>query len=308
MKYLGSLLLFGIVLSSCVERSVPIKFYKSGTLEVALNWADGIAPVGSRLLIYKADGTFHKEVVNAGAEQTFTCELAGGNYRVIAHNTDVLNAGFSATDKHSTAAVLAGSDKMPEEGSELVAPGNVYGVGYHDEAEMVTIVSGEKSSVTVSPRRLTHEVRFVFRIIGLEEVTELKGQLIGVSPGLLLGSGKSLPISCFQTFVGTPFTPSKAATEITYETKIEFFDLTSPKEDEKEVNKLAMSITSGNGKVYSLTANITSVIQEIIFENGGVLPIEIPLELNIEVDQKTDNITVKVTPWDNSGTGGGTPK
>lgn len=308
IKYVYPLILCAVVFLSCVKRTLEERDKSTvGFFELTLNWEGGISPSGTRLLIYKEDGIFHEELTVNETNAYLLCELEEGNYLIVIHNTDVTNASFSTIDEHTTAMVIAGTGTIPQEGSELVSPGNVYGVGQPDEVDIVSVVAGETTTVTATLKRLTREVKFHFSVTGLDAVAKLNGRLVGVSPGLFLSSGAALPIACCQPFVGNRLIPTKSNEEVIYEVNIELFDLIMPKVGDTDINKIDVIITDGNDKKYMLTSDITSTIREIIFENGGELPIEISLEVVITVYPDTDKITAVVIPWDNSGTGGGNP-
>lgn len=309
---LCSILLCAVVFSSCVKRDLEYRLSAQiGTLELTLNWPDGVSPLGARLLVYTQDGALHKDTTLSGVLGSVVFPLAQGDYRIIVHNTDHSNIGFASVESHSTALALAGLGEIPKPGSELVAPGNIYGTGEFDQGvKTVAIRSGETSTISSTPVRLTHEVKFLFKVTGLDEITALNGRLLGVSPGVILSTGESLKVTCAQQFVGTPFAVRSraAANEIQYKTTMEFFDILTHDGELEHTNQLEVAITDGTEKTYSLTTDIATIIQDIILENGGTLPIEIPLELKIEIDPITHNITATVTTWDDSGSGEGNPR
>lgn len=314
IKYFCLLLICGINFSGCVKRELDYRqsAAETGILELTVNWSDGVAPAGTRLMIYQQTGEFHKEITIGAGEKTFSCELEAGTYKIMTHNTDHENIGFSNMDNHSSATAIVGSDVMPESGTVIAAPHNMYNIGLHDQGEVATITAGQTTSLSATPVRLTHEVKFLFRISGLHDVSNVKGQLKGVAPGVLLGSNTSLPISCYQLFVGVPIAPAnskaEAGTEITYQTSLEFFDLLASQTSAPNTNPIDVAITDDQDRTYLFTVDLTSTVDQIISENNGTLPIEIPLDMEVKIDPQTNNVTATVTPWDNSGTGGGNPR
>lgn len=313
------LLLFAMTLAGCVKRDLEVvPGYMNGTLELTASWPEGVSPNGARLLIYDQNGAYVQEHIIAGDERVFRCDLLAGAYQIIVHNTDGENIYFHNTDKHTTNTIYAYQNGIPQAGAEIVQPRNIYGIGKHDAGSALTISPRQINSYTVAPERLTREVVFYFKITGLETIKEVKGRLIGVSPGILIGSGTTLPVSCLQPYDGLPTTRmnrssrSDIETEnkvVWYETKIEFFDLMAQKKPEEQGNtQLFVAVTDGDGKTYQITVDITSTVHDVIDQNGGTLPIEIPLDVFLDINRATDNITIMVEPWDDSGTGGADPR
>lgn len=315
LALLSTLLLCGVVLSGCMKRKLEQRTLTStGTLEMRINWGEGFSPQGAKLLIYDQGNQLHKELPIARTNEPFTCELDPGVYKLIIHNTDYENVNFKDLSDHSAAMVLAGMDEVPTEGTEIQSPSNIHGIGMADGDQLITIEAAKTTQTSASPVSLTRKVKFVFKITGLDDVTKFTGRLVGVSPGVLLSTGGSLPISCFQKFTGVTTLNNvsgaqDAPSEIQLFSELEFFDLVTPQNNEVEgINTIDVSITSGQGKSYALTEDVTPVINEIIIANGGTLPIEIPIELDVKIDPVTSNITVTVTQWDDTGTGNGNPQ
>lgn len=315
------LLLCAVALAGCVKRELEkLPGYKNGTLELTTSWPEGVVPAGARLLIYSKDGEFLEKHEISGTDSVFLCELEAGDYRIIMHNTNGQNTYFHNTDKHTTALVCAYPNVIPQAGAELIQPSNIFGVGAHDQGQIITIKEREVTAHKAVAERLTRQVAFYFKITGLETIEQIKGRLIGVSPGVLLGSGIALPVSCLQSYVATYLVDrkpllnrsprGKAITEeMWYETKIEFFDLMAQtRPDQTTSTQLSVAITDGQGQIYQITTDITSIVQDIILENGGFLPVEIPLEVDLNINASINNITVSVTPWDETGTGDGNPR
>lgn len=317
---LSLLLLCALTFAGCVKRSLEVNpRLVNGTLEIVVNWPEGVAPAGARLMVYDQSGEYVTEQEIAGAQNMFRCDLSEGQYQVIVHNTDGQNVYFQNTDRHTTSTICAYPDGTPAPGSQLVQPTNIYGIGRHDQGQIATVKGSQTARYTVVAERLTRQVSFYFKITGLETIEQVKGRLIGVSPGILIGSGTTLPVSCFQAYIASPSvvrTPRlrSSATKVEaepvwYETKMEFFDLMAQKNPSQQGStQLFVAVSDDKGRTFQITADITATVQDIIVGNDGVLPIEIPLEVDLKINADINNVTVTVEQWDESGSGEGDPR
>lgn len=310
IKRLWLLLLCVVVTNSCVKRELEIR-PTSGRLELRLNWDETTAPDDAKLLIYKEDGTLHQSREYSSGEHCFECELETGCYKIIAHNTNAEGVGYSELDNHATAQIyalnLAG--EMPSAGESLSEISNVYGIGVHDDGQTCTIERGRSTNITVTPVLLTKNVIFHFSVAGLQTISEFIGLLHGVSSSVNISTGKSGTTSCNQPFSPTlAASSSKVSTVLNYIGSMYVFNLLTDSDSSSGVNVIDLVITDGDGNPYNVSIDITDVLQQIIEDNGGILPIDIGLELELVVNSTTAEIGAIVKPWDDSGTGGGKPK
>lgn len=288
-----------------------------GKLEVTLDWGDEFAPTGARLYIYDSEGNFQHSTDCAVTMQTV--ELPAGDYRLIVHNTDAVGVGYTGMEQHGTAEVyaLGVSENMPAEGEMVAEPCNVYGIGSHDQGESFTIRSGQSTGLNVVPVSLTKDVAFYFDVTGLEEVEEVSGKLHGVAPSMLICTGVPRQVSCSLPFTAGPYVaPAQSAAlsgagepaPMRYTAMLTLFDMLTREDSPQRTNYMDLTIKAADGKTYTAEADITAALQEIIADNDGVLPIDIPLEVTVEVNTVTAEAGAVVMPWNDSGSGSGRPR
>lgn len=301
----------GLLVSGCLQREVEHKVTPTeGKLDVSVDWgeaAKGDQQRAFRMLIYNDKGTLHQEQTSTGNHMQWT--LPQGSYHMIVHNTDGANVRYLDMGKHSEGFVYVTSNS----GQLIDMPQNIYTVAAHDNGKTFQIVGGGEHLINVSPQRATRGVHFTFKIIGLPEISSLRGTLSGVSPGMMIATGEYLDVPCIQPFVGTPLANRTAANSkasraqtIWYQTDMEFFNLVSNEQNAPMINVLGVEIVDGNQNKYTVTSDITSSVHEIMIENGGELPVEVPLDVEIEVvDGAIIEIRVSVSEWQGAGEGMG---
>lgn len=309
------------LLTGCVKRELEMRPVdpEEGTVDVSVGWPAGIDCRAARLLIYDDSGALNGSEEFSAGENRFTFRLAAGSYRLILHNTDAQNVDYAATENHVTAEVYAlnASGQKPASSGELLAePRKVYGIGSHDRGDRFSVTAGETQQLNVSPVRLTRDVLFYFEVSGLDAVQAIEGTLRGVAPSVLLSTRECRQVSFGLPFVGESYTPlqvqspvrpaTKAANEaLRFRSTLELFDLLTRKESPAGTNVIETKVTDGDGKPYFVQVDITATLQQLIENNGGTLPVEVPLTVKIEVDPVTAEVRATVTPWDESGSGGG---
>lgn len=319
------LVLLGVVtlavsLSGCVKQELEMRPAGSeGTVDVSVVWPAGVDCRSARLLIYDDSGALNGSKEFSAGENRFTFKLAAGNYRLILHNTDAQNVDYAATENHVTAEVYAlnASGEKPASSGELLAePRKVYGIGGHDGGDRFSVTAGETLQLNVTPVRLTRDVIFYFEVSGLDAVQAIEGTLRGVAPSVLFCTREYRQVSFGLPFEGESYTPlqaqsavrsaAKAADEtLRFRSTLELFDLLTRKESPAGTNTVEAKVIDGDGKPYLVQVDITAALQQIIENNGGTLPIEVPLTAKVVVNPVTAEVSATVTPWDDSGSGGG---
>ena len=306
-----------VLFSACVKRELEHRSGTTGRVQITFGWPGGGQPAAARLLFYTATGELHSE--HDALTDSYTGILPAGGYRLILHNTDVSHAVFRSMHHYETATSYVPSfsgegTRFPEAGDTLAEPGKIYAAAQTDRGTDFTVRPGKTIQLRVTPQRLTRRIGFLFKVTGLEAVRLLKGMLDGVSPSISISDRKCSPVPCRMLFTGSPYTAPKSTTaptpapgsgEVLYQSGMEVFGLLTHSDSPAGTNTLEMTVTGGNGKNYPLTLDITPVLQELIATSGGVLPLEIPLEVTIDINPVTTEINATVTPWDESGSGGG---
>lgn len=319
LRCLCLFLLVGIIPFGCVERDLIRANISNNQLEITTIWPEGVSPQGAKLIVYDQNGARLKECDINDTERIFRCDLEPGSYKIIMLNTDGQNSYFKQTEDYFLAGVYSHENGIPDPGTELTQPNNIFGTGSADQGGTLTVAAGQNNSYTATAKRLTHKAIFYFKITGIDAVSEVKGRLEGISPGVLLSLGQAVSISCFMPYMAGYLPPQSSQSSayraqskgepVRYGASIEFFDLMAQVTPESEdATRLYVEVIDGQGKVYSITKNITSVIRDIIAENDGFLPIDIPLDIDFKVNFATDEVTASIEPWDETGTGGGKPE
>lgn len=317
LALLIAVLTVATLLTGCVKCELETRpeAPEEGTVEIGVVWPEGADCSAARLLIYGEDGTLYRE--HDGLTDAYSGTLPEGTYRLILHNTDAEQVGYAALESHGTAEVYAlnASGQIPSAQGELLAqPHKVYGIGRHDQGEDFTVTAGETLRLTVAPERLTREVHFYFAVSGLDAVRAVAGTLRGVVPSVLLCTREYREVAFGQPFEGDSYTPQQAQAgpgakapkeAIRFRATLEVFDLLTRENSPAGTNVIETTVTDGEDRSYPVQVDITGAVQQVIADNEGTLPVEIPLTLSVEVNPVTTEIHATVTPWDGGGTGGG---
>lgn len=307
-------------LAGCVKRELEIR-PDEGYVEIALDWsASDVASRSARYLFYDEAGALVKE--ESGVTDCFKGILPTGTYRVVVHNTDAEGVDFRGTDKHETAEVFAKTTDYseghhPAEGVPcILEPRDVFAAGGCNESATVEVRQLDTTLLSVTPAKLTKRVKMLFRVNSSEEIRSLSGVLEGVAPGVFLHSGScNRSSACAVEFTAVPGAETASAMKAAAGTKasgtgytaaLHVFELSTTAQSPEGTNRLNMRLSLANGAQATGSFDITSALKQIIAGNGGVLPEEIAVEVTLQVQAAGLDATVE--PWDESGTGSGSPR
>lgn len=299
------LLLAGLLFAAgCVERDLDDR-PTTGTLELALQWPDGIAPKGAKMYLYDTAG---KLVRQADCKaQGHTMKLDAGEYRLIIHNSDATGVGYAGTETHGAAQAYALnlSGREPKAGEELAEPHNLYSIGRHAKSETFSIGSNQTTRITAAPVARTKTVGFLFSVSGIDDIASFTGTLKGVSPSVTLCTGEYGQTSCLLPFTTKPYTEQKSAVSGTkatgtpnYAASMELFDLLTKAGSAAETNTIGFTVKDSAGNTYASETDITEALQKIISDNKGTLPVRIALNIALEINPVTAEISATVSPWE----------
>lgn len=305
---LGACLLATVLLvTGCVKRDLELRPLptETGKLELTLNWADGVSPIGARVYLYDDEGVFCQSVDCHSGGHVF--DVPSGTYAMIVHNTDAQGVGYLGLESHATAVAYAlnASGGAPMENELLSEPQNVYGIGQHDQGRTFTVEDNKITRITATAASLTKELALYIHITGLDIVTKVTGTMCGVSPSICFCTGKSGTLSCRQAFVAEPYLPqpllaaTKSLTTHQYASRMRLFDLLTRENSPAQTNTMDIAIEDGEGNVYSVSVDITQTLQQIISENEGILPINIALDVKLLVYPELAKISSTVEEWKN---------
>lgn len=296
-----------VLLSGCVKRDLEyrtgIPDAGDGRVEIALDWNGEQRPQQARYLFYREeDGTLYRSF--EGITDGYEGSLPAGKYRLIVHNTDAVRVGFCGMENYTSAFVFALSEesvKSSRAGSACIQePEGVYGIGECEAGVTLDVRQGETLVSTVRPHCLTRQVKLHFELENMQ-MEHIGGYLNGVTPSVVLATGECRPADCAVAFSTTN---QVQGTEFT--AAVHVFDIRAAHQDIPGSNTLDVTLSDANGQGHDMTIDITDTVKEVIDKNGGKVPVEIPVKIELVLIDN-GNLQATVTPWDDGGTGGGHP-
>lgn len=304
VKLVLPLLLVFLGLHSCTMGSVDYRT-DQGKVIVRPDWSGYGLPAGTKFFFYNMDGV-SAPIVADGSAEGYVGMLPSGSYKMVAYNTDAAQVEFQAMDKFETAAVQA----MPNTRRAATRDGDVRCI--MQPANLYSLTLGKievkylnTTEVGVVPQPLTKTIRLKFTLTGdgVGNSKKITGELCGVYPTLLLATGEPTTESinsCPNTT--TAFTVTLTENQGTADIKV--FGLLDPEDGSSYTNRLTLSITDKNGKVRNAEVDLSQAISEVIRENGGIIPVEIPINIDVEIKMVDGILHITVRPW-KEGTGSG---
>lgn len=295
-------------LAGCVKRELEIR-PDEGYVEIALDWSKAQSSRSARYLFYNESGALVKEV--SGVSDCFKGTLPTGVYRLIVHNTDAGQVDWQGCEKYESAEVFAKETNYseghhPAEGVPCIQePREIFATGGCNESETVEVRRMDTTRLSVTPVVLTKQVamRFTVEANGGQSVRALHGVLGGVSHGYFPGKGcHNASSSCAVEFAASPET--KAASDA-YTARVNVFGLLTTAQSPAGTNTVHVTLDLDDGSQMTGTFDITPALQRILASGGGVLPVEIPLEITLRMQVQGVGLSATVQPWDLSGTGSG---
>ena len=295
-------------LAGCVKRELEIR-PDEGYVEIALDWSKAQSSRSARYLFYNESGALVKEV--SGVSDCFKGVLPTGTYRLIVHNTDAGQVDWQGCEKYESAEVFAKETNYseghhPAEGVPCIQePREIFATGGCNESETVEVRRMDTTRLSVTPVVLTKQVamRFTVEVNGDASVRSLRGVLGGVSHGFFPGKGcHNASSSCAVEFTAAPGT--KAASDA-YTARVNVFGLLTTAQSPAGTNTVHVTLDLDDGSQMTGTFDITPALQRILASGGGVLPVEIPLEITLRMQVQGVGLSATVQPWDLSGTGSG---
>lgn len=310
IRFIIAPVLLVMLFAGCVKRDLEVLPSETdGYAQIALDWGGQTHPKSAHFLLYNESGELVKEAT--GVTESFKGSLAAGTYRIVVCNEDAVNVDHRGLDNYATAEVfvLTKSAQPALRSNRAISliqePRQVFGTGVFKEFEQLVIESNKTTTATVVPKLLTHEVQFFFKVKGSDEVRSLEGVVNGVCSGVFLATGAYNTAS--NSSLEFLASPRSDATEVEFVANVGIFNLLTSPESAAGTNTINIALTETNNTAHRATFDLTEVLKEIIVNNGGVIPIEIPVEVTLEV-KALGELTATIRPWDDSGSGGGNPR
>lgn len=302
----------------CTKQSLDNR-KNEGFVEVALNWP-GEVPDSCRIHFYPVQDAA-ESVVQEGVDESVPvyrvvdCSASGwsgklpvGTYKVIVYNTknkekdgkiDSLNVAIRNEQDYDQAEiyVLPESAAVASRAGECIAqPGNLMLASKLEEGQLV-VPFNEHVKVTAKPEPRVKSVELSFKVEG--DVELVRGMLTGVSQAISCSDLKCHPDPCSVNFSVLPYSGEG---DFNYEAKISVLDLVVPKAS--ATHTVVLNLIA-NGTPYQISVDVTDLVNQFLLENGGNIPVEIPVPIPVRLEMINNRPSVEVLPWDNTGSGSG---
>lgn len=294
----------------CTKQSLDNR-KNEGFVEVALTWS-GATPSGARIHFYPVQDAA-ESVAQEGVDESIPeyrvvdCSASGwsgklpvGTYRVIVYNTDAGNVAIRNEQDYDQAEIYV----LPESaaaaasraGECIAQPGNLMLTSKLEE-EVLEVPFNEHVKVTAKPEPRVKSVELSFKVEG--DVELVSGMLTGVSQAISCSDLKCHPDPCSVNFSVLPYSGEG---DFNYEAKISVLDLVVPKAS--ATHTVVLNLIA-NGTPYQISVDVTDLVNQFLLENGGNIPVEIPVPIPVRLEMINDLPSVEVLPWDNTGSGSG---
>ncbi len=318
----GSMVMGLMLAGACTEKDLD-KRAEIGYVEVALNWGNA-QPTGKQFFFYPVDGgealvygNDAPECSSEGGFNGFRGWLPTGNYRMLVMNTDGANLEFRNMGKYETAEVgvtkkskaKAGrstqqealANRIEQASNLMFANGFDHPEGSEDDPTMLTVPYQETVKKTAAPHLSVKQVRLYFKIDRPEVITACSGVFTGVSESLNLSTGR-----CSTTSASVDFEALQPQRDQSYNFIAGFsvLDLLMPQGAAEGVHVVYLKLTKSDGTTLELSIDVTGTMEKIIEAGGGIVPIDIPLEVELKM-LEDGTLQSDVRPW-TGGTGSGT--
>lgn len=316
-----AVVLAALVDTGCVKRDLE-DYPGEGYVTVNVDWAGSGAPSANhttRLLFYGEDGKLFREVNNVGTK--YQAVFPKGEYRVVAYNEDMGNTDWRNSDYISTAETFAVGREYefayhPEGVNCLEVPKEVYVTNNFHQSDKLVVSDISNPEVSLTPTDRLHHLtlRFHVSVAGNETVESIGGAIGGVSGSWFAGTASQEKVFHFaHEFHAVQETPDESegeedatrAATADWEANVNMFGFQTTEESEW-VHPLYMSLQVKDGPLLTAAYDLTPTVYSILNEQGGELPNKFAID--VEINVAGTGFTANVIPWDDSGTGGGSPR
>lgn len=297
-------LLIGLAVlhTGCMKRDLEHRALE-GHLSVTLDWGEYPVPAGAKFYFYPEQGG--ETLVFETPATGFDGMLPSGKYRLIVTNTDAVGVDYQAMDRYETAEVYAleqvaasGSASMngPQSrsgGTCIAEPTQVYGAAKCSEVDLLHILPQGVHEHIAIPIVQTKLVKLIFEISGLEQIDRMLGIFNGVTPSVQFATGRGAEASRSVAFTAAAQGKGYAALFNVFNIAGDFTAAPVP-----GTNTIDLNVDTGTGPK-NIQIDIANTIHEIIKNNEGVIPLEIPINISLEVVD--GELIATVRPWEEGG-------
>lgn len=285
MKYL--LLLLTVCLAACTKITIEER-PTEGDVNLSMDWTEQVAPAGMRFYFYPMSTATRAEenapLVREVSASGFVGTLPVGSYRVLAVNTDASGLELIDTNRFETATGVMKS---------LGAPcGSLY--TWKMDSLLVRYDTGVKETGAASSLTRMLSFRFSLEGAGLRSLT---GAVCGFYPSVLLATGAPSAASA----AAAPTTEAAFNVALNGDkgyAELHTLGVLPPRNGVAYQHLLRLTATTLGGKEQELNVDLSNTITDILSENGGSLPVDVPVEVLLEVAAGNQvELTARVTGW-----------
>ena len=299
-----------LLIVSCTQADIHYRQQVERHGYVIIRPDNSVHTLGANLYhFYHTDGVTPCFTENCDGKGNFEGELPAGTYHVLATNTNAVGVKFRGMDNYETAMVtLEDINSRPMSRLALVPSiedwrmRGIVDPVFSTVLSNLTVVADESAEYIPSPVCLTKTVSIAFHLDDAlrERASALSGLLRGVYPSVNLYTqcpSESSVATAPETFLH--FKAQKQE-DLDWTAQLHLFGLCDPQHGDAYTNTMDITLQTRNGDLRT-TVDLTEILSNIIDQNEGTIPIEIPLEIELIIDGMELKGTVK--PWKEGGTG-----
>lgn len=277
-----------LLLTGCTEGLLEIR-KDEGLVIVSPDWQAYSLPSLAACHFYAEAGTATPHVYKEVAADVFSCSLPPGIYRLLAYNTDVEGVEFVSQENIDCIAARLTSD---------VQPGELY---VWKVARMEVLLR-DTLYFSPAPGPLVKTLRLNFRLTGIGNISNIEGTLYGVYPSVCLLTGQPSA----ESVNAAPGTSVSFIAQVQHRMKVpdceavssvRLFGLLDPQGGEQYDNRLQLNLRLTDGEVRPAEVDMNEAFSDILAQNGGEIPSELPVDIEIEIRWIGSGLTASVKQW-----------
>lgn len=277
-----------LLLTGCTEGLLEVR-KDEGHIIVSPDWQVYSLPSLAACHFYTESGTATPHVYKEVAADTFSCSLPLGIYRLLAYNTDVEGVEFVSQENIDCIAASLTSD---------VQPGELF---VWEVAQMKVLLR-DTLHFAPAPRALVKTLRLNFRLTGIENISNIAGTLYGVYPSVCLLTGQP----SVESVTAAPTTSVSFVAKVRQKARtadcegvssVRLFGLLDPQEGEQYDNRLQLNLHLTDGEVRPAEVDMNKAFSDILAQNGGEIPPEVPVDIEIEIRWIGSSLAATVKQW-----------